>query len=66
MINLYTLPNCPICNVMKKKLSSKNIQFNELNLEDYISELGEYAPVLEVNNHYYKTPSEINNWLNQQ
>ena len=66
-IKLYTLPACGICKIMKQKLQNKNIEYQELNLEDYITRLNtDLAPVLQVNDKIYYKPSEINEWINQQ
>ncbi len=68
MINLYTLPSCPVCQMVKTKLAQKNIPYNEFNLEDYTNDLHtDRAPVLKVDtNLILKTPSEINTWINSQ
>ena len=67
MINLYTLPTCPICKVIKQKLTSKNIQFTELNLEDYINIFNtDRAPVLQVGDIILKSPTSINEWIQAQ
>ena len=31
MINLYTLPNCGMCRLLKQELQEKNIPYNEIN-----------------------------------
>ena len=52
----------------KKKMSEKNIPFEEYNLEDYAEELDIYsAPVLQIDENILLTsPIEINNWINKQ
>lgn len=66
-VKLYTLPTCGICKIMKMKLDKKNIEYQELNLEDYMTRLNtDRAPVLQVNDKLYYRPKEINDWINQQ
>ena len=67
MVTLYTLPNCPICNMVKTKLAAKSIEFKELNLENYIKILHtDRAPVLCVEGSIYNSPSQINDWIKAQ
>lgn len=67
MINLYTLPTCGICQLIKKKLIAKNIKYNEYSLEDYITILNtDRAPVLQVGEQLFTSPTDINNWINEQ
>ena len=67
MVVLYTLPTCGICKMIKKKLDQKNIQYEERNLNDYLSFLQtDRAPVLQTAENIYNSPIEINNWINNQ
>lgn len=68
VIKIYTTPACGICKMVKKKMSEKNIPFEEYNLEDYAEELDIYsAPVLQIDeNTLLTSPIEINNWVNEQ
>ena len=68
VIKIYTIPICGICKMVKKKMSEKNIPFEEYNLEDYAEELDIYsAPVLQIDeNTLLTSPIEINNWINEQ
>lgn len=64
---LYTLNECGICHVIKQKLTSKNINFQELNLEDYIEILKtDHAPVLQVEDKFIYSPTEIIHWIGAQ
>lgn len=66
MIKLYTLPSCGICHMVKTKLNNKNIPFEEYNLNDYVNEFGDRAPVLVTETSVLYSPSEIVSWINQQ
>lgn len=68
MIKIYTTPTCGICKMAKKKMSKKNIPFEEYNLEDYAEDLDIYsAPVLQIDeNTLLTSPIEINDWINEQ
>lgn len=76
MVELYTLPTCPICEMIKKKLTTKNISF----IEHSFNELPEgidtdRAPVMAVTDSlgevdvavtkYLMSPTEINNWIKE-
>ena len=71
MTTIYTLPTCPICEMVKKKLTAKAIPFVERSFEDLPKELEtDRAPVLAVDdgNHpdypiYLLSPIEINKWI---
>ena len=71
-ITLYTLPNCGICNMVKTKLKTKKIPFQEKNFEN-IAEIiqSNRAPALKViddfgNQIIYNSPTEIVHWLEQE
>ena len=66
IVTIYTLPTCPICEMVKKKLTTKGISYLELPLQ----ELPEFihtdrAPVMEVGMKYLMTPTEINDWIKE-
>lgn len=66
MIKIYTLPTCPICEMVKKKLAVKNITYTELPFEqlpDFIHT--DRAPVVEIGMRYLLTPTEINDWIKE-
>lgn len=49
-MKLYTL-HCPKCEVLKNKLTSKNITFTEISDEKVIADMGfETVPQLELDN----------------
>ena len=71
MTQLYTLPNCPICMMVKKKLTQKGIPYTEYTFEELPSEVTtDRAPVLAVEDGahpgyliYLLSPTEINEWI---
>lgn len=63
-IILYST-GCPKCNVLKKKLADKNIQYTENNDVDTMVSLGiDQVPVLSVDGKLLQF-SEANNWINE-
>lgn len=68
MIELYTLPTCGICHMIKTKLSGKDISFIEKNFEEIANKLHiDRAPILKIDeNTILTTPSEMVKWINKQ
>lgn len=57
---------CPRCNVLKAKLANKNIEYKEVNDEEYMLSIGlDEMPVLEVGGNRMNF-GEANKWLNEQ
>lgn len=49
MINLYTLPTCGICKMIKTKLQEKNISFEEKDFSIIADKINsDRAPALEI------------------
>ena len=71
-VQLYTLPTCGICHIMKVKMQQKNINFIEKNFEEIMNIIHtDRAPALEIINDngetvIYNSPSQIVDWINQQ
>ena len=71
MTELYTLPTCPICEMVKKKLTLKEIPYIERSFEELPDSLEvDRAPVLAVDDGahpgypiYLLSPMEINKWI---
>ena len=71
MTEIYTLPSCPICEMVKKKLAAKGVPFVERKFEDLPEELEtDRAPVLAIDDAkhlgysiYLLSPMEINEWI---
>ena len=73
MTTLYTLPTCPICEMVKKKLSAKEIPFIERSFEELPTDIKtDRAPVLAIDpvdipfgTVYLLRPMEINQWIEE-
>ncbi len=71
MTEIYTLPKCPICEMIKTKLTMKEIPFIERSFEELPNFLAtDRAPVLAIDNadtpgypKYLLSPTEINEWI---
>ncbi len=71
MTEIYTLPTCPICEMVKTKLKAKEIPFVERPFEELPGNLEvDRAPVLAVDDGtrpgcpiYILTPMAINQWI---
>ena len=60
--------NCPKCNILKKKLDSKGIEYKEnFNIDvDYMLSLGiDTTPILQVDDEYMEF-TKANEWVNNQ
>ena len=58
--------DCPRCNILKKKLNDKGIEYIEVNDEKVMIEKGfTYMPMLEIDNQIMNF-SEANAWVNAQ
>lgn len=65
MVILYST-GCPACKVLKKKLETKGIPYQENNSTTEMAELGiTRVPVLLVNGEML-TMAEANRWITQQ
>lgn len=57
--------HCPKCNVLKKKLESKSIEFEEVNDIDIMTSKGfMQAPMLEVDDQVFDFPNAVK-WINE-
>lgn len=57
---------CPKCNVLKKKLNDKNINFTENNDIDIMTSLGiEQVPVLSIDGKLMNF-TQANTWINER
>lgn len=63
-MTLYTKDNCSRCDMIKDKLNSKGIPFNEIKDEEIIISLGiDFLPVLEVEGKLLDL-GKANNYIN--
>ena len=66
MVELFTLPTCPICEMVKKKLNAKNIPYAERPFEELPEQIQtDRAPVLYTEAAYLFSPIEINKWIEE-
>ena len=71
-VKLYTLPTCPICEMVKKKLQDKHIEYDEKPFEEGLNNIFtvETAPVLVVQEEgqdiIFTSPIVINTWIKEQ
>lgn len=64
-IVLYTLPICPKCNVIKKKLHKNFIRFREESDPEALSKLeSDVFPQMQIDGGRVMDFTEINNWIN--
>lgn len=66
---LYTLPTCGICHMIKTKLETKNIQYEERPFEEIASYLQiDHAPVLKITSenkvNFIASPGEMAKLIN--
>jgi glutaredoxin len=68
MIKFYTT-HCPKCEILKKKLDNKKIQYEEISDEISITQMFEkgysFAPLLEVDNMVMNYVEGVK-WVNEQ
>lgn len=64
---LYTTPSCGICRMVKIKLQQKEINYVEKDAENIADKLDvQSAPILQVDNIFLTTPTDIVSWINNQ
>lgn len=67
MVTIYTTDTCPKCKILKKKLTSKNIEFKEVNDIEILKSLDIYeVPILELDDGKDLEFNEANEWVNNQ
>ena len=68
MVELYTLPTCGICNMIKTKLNQKNIPYEEKDFSIFAEKYNtDRAPAMIVDGLEPMTsPSSMVNWINAQ
>lgn len=70
-ITIYTLKNCPNCEMLKALLKRENIEFKQLNMNtpQTMTELSTNnvftmsAPVLQIDNKFYTTKELLTNGI---
>jgi hypothetical protein len=69
MIKFYSIPECGICKVMKKKLELKNISFEEIQDGKLAAEKfnTDHFPIVELEDgKVLNSPLEIKKWIEEQ
>lgn len=66
LIELYTLPTCGICHMIKTKLQNKSIEYQEKDFSILAEKLNiDRAPVMVLSNgNKIFSPSEMIEWIN--
>ncbi len=65
MITIYTSPTCHKCHMIKTKLNSKGIEYNECQDIERMKALNIFSlPVLEVNGELITNITDINKYVN--
>lgn len=63
---IFYSTGCPKCNVLKKKLTEKNIEYMESNDIEIMASLGiDQVPVLSVDGELLQF-AEANKWINER
>lgn len=66
MIVIYTQDGCPKCNILKKKMNNKNIEYTECSDVDILVSKGiEFTPMLEVENKMMDYTNAVK-WVNER
>lgn len=70
MVTLYTLPTCGICHMIKSKLESRGIEFEEKDFMEIAESMGlDRAPLLQIitkdETQYIMSPSKMVEWINE-
>lgn len=66
MINLYTLPTCGMCKLLKKELQERNILYKEIDDTDIMAEknIG-HVPVLEKDGEFMNFKQALT-WIKEE
>ncbi len=74
MVELYTLPTCPICEMIKKKMQDKGIEYKEIPFEQGGFDT-DRAPIMRIYNDrapagtpdilHLESPSDMVSWISE-
>lgn len=65
MIKCYSLPNCPMCEMLKEKLNENNISFEEIQDKEILKSKGiTHVPCLEMENNTILKLADALKWVN--
>ena len=64
MVTIYTTATCPRCRILKEKMDTKGIEYQESSNIDLLLEKGiQSVPVLEVEGELFSF-KDANDWIN--
>lgn len=67
MVKIYTTEECPRCKVLKTKLDSKGIEYEEITDVSEIEKLGILSvPYMQVDDEELMDFATANSWINNQ
>ena len=67
MVKIYTTDTCPRCKVLKVKLESKGIDYEEITDVSEIEKLGILSvPYMQIDDGELMDFATANNWINNQ
>jgi len=67
MVKIYTTETCPRCRVLKTKLDSKGIDYEEITDVEEIKKLGILSvPYMQVDDKELMDFATANSWINNQ
>ena len=65
MIKCYSLPNCPMCEMLKEKLTEINVSFEEVQNKEILKSKGiTHVPCLEIEENKILKFAEALKWVN--
>lgn len=66
MVTIYTTTTCPKCKILKQRMDSKGIKYEEVNDIETLSKKGIFSvPFIEVNNNLMDFNKSLN-WIKEQ
>lgn len=66
MVTIYTTDTCPKCKILKEKMNTKGIEYEEVQDVNIMSDKGiSFVPVLEVDGNMMDFV-QANSWVNER
>ena len=66
MIKCYSLPNCPMCEMLKEKLKENNVSFEEIQDKEILKSKGiTHVPCLEMEDNTILKLADALKWVNE-
>ncbi len=64
-VTIYSLPTCPKCQILKTKLSAKNVSYKEISDIDVLQQEGiQYVPQMKIEDSLLMDFVQANAWIN--